>query len=207
MDSPAAGRGTGRTTAAETGSPRWQPDDYQALYEAVRTDDLPERAVDLDRDLRRKLRDELRDGWPPGAEARYREMAHIVATESARRWQGLLGRRAAREEMTWRLLRLQAAPYFVLGTSDAATLRVRVGTPWDWRQRFDLAEFEIEPEAAGQPRVGWRIVVADAEADDQRVVEGHVEIRWSHGRFGQPPEAKVYLDTSHHDVPGYFALR
>lgn len=35
---------------------------------------------------------------------------------------------------------------------------------------------------------------------------GHVEIRWSHGRFAQNPEAKVYLDAAHHDVPGYVRL-
>ncbi len=35
---------------------------------------------------------------------------------------------------------------------------------------------------------------------------GHVEIRWSHGRFAQPPEAKVYLDTPMADLPGYHPL-
>ena len=37
-------------------------------------------------------------------------------------------------------------------------------------------------------------------------VGGHVEVRWSHGRFGGLPEAKVYLDTPHARVPGYFPL-
>ena len=37
-------------------------------------------------------------------------------------------------------------------------------------------------------------------------MRGHVEVRWSHGRFCGPPEAKVYLDTPHADVPGYFPL-
>jgi hypothetical protein len=31
-------------------------------------------------------------------------------------------------------------------------------------------------------------------------------VRWSHGRFGKPPEAKAYLDTPHHRVPGYVPL-
>jgi hypothetical protein len=35
---------------------------------------------------------------------------------------------------------------------------------------------------------------------------GHVEIRWSHGRFVGAPEAKVYLDSTHADVPGYYPL-
>ena len=38
-------------------------------------------------------------------------------------------------------------------------------------------------------------------------VVGHIEVRWSHGRFGGLPEAKGYLDTPHHLVPGYFTLR
>src|SRR5664280_1686897 len=39
-----------------------------------------------------------------------------------------------------------------------------------------------------------------------RTVAGHVEIRWSHGRFAQPPEAKVYLDTPMAQLPGYHQL-
>jgi hypothetical protein len=182
------------------------PAEYQALYEAVRNDALPALAVDLSRDERRALRETLTPGWPDGAEARYRELAAVVAEASATRWRVRLGRAGPREEMAWRLLRLQAAPYFVLGTTDAATLRVRVGTPWDWRQRFDLKALDVAAEAGGQPRVSWRLEVHDREADVDRVAAGHVEVRWSHGRFGQPPEAKVYLDTPHRDVPGYFPL-
>ena len=40
----------------------------------------------------------------------------------------------------------------------------------------------------------------------RRSVQGHVEVRWSHGRFAQPPEAKVYLDTPTDELPGYFPL-
>ena len=42
----------------------------------------------------------------------------------------------------------------------------------------------------------------DRELDTDRVIEGHVEVRWSHGKFGGVPEAKIYLDTPHHDVAG-----
>jgi len=37
-------------------------------------------------------------------------------------------------------------------------------------------------------------------------VQGHVEIRWSHGRFSGAPEAKVYLDTPHANVPVFHPL-
>ena len=35
------------------------------------------------------------------------------------------------------------------------------------------------------------------------MIEGHVEVRWSHGKFAGVPEAKIYLDTPHHEVAGY----
>ena len=37
-------------------------------------------------------------------------------------------------------------------------------------------------------------------------MRGHVEIRWSHRPFCGPPEAKIYLDTHHDEVPGYVPL-
>ncbi|HXR53844.1 MAG TPA: hypothetical protein VN793_02240, partial [Acidimicrobiales bacterium] len=65
---------------------------------------------------------------------------------------------------------------------------------------------EIEPQPGGQPRVGWSVLYELGSTGEERVVRGHVEIRWSHGRFAQPPEAKVYLDSRHENVPGYHGL-
>ena len=106
----------------------------------------------------------------------------------------------------WRLLRLSPSPYFVLGSSDAGPLRVRIGTPWDWRQQFALADLVIAPAEAGRPRVELdRPRHRKAAADANREVNGHVEVRWAHGRYSSV-EAKVYLDTPHAAVPGYFPL-
>jgi hypothetical protein len=85
-------------------------------------------------------------------------------------------------------------------------MRLRIDTPWDWRQAFRLRRFTVAPQTGGQPRVGWEALYEERRSTEERVVRGHVEIRWSHGRFGQPPEAKVYLDTAHEDVPGYHPL-
>jgi hypothetical protein len=54
--------------------------------------------------------------------------------------------------------------------------------------------------------VGWRAAVRRLSTQSELEVAGHVEVRWSHGRFRGPPEAKVYLDTRHHEIPGYYAL-
>jgi len=108
--------------------------------------------------------------------------------------------------MLWRLLRIGDAPYFILGAADGGRLRLRVASAWDWMQQFDLRRFEVQPQRAGQPQVAWHAEVVERRAGSLRVIDGHVEIRWSHGRFQGSPEAKIYLDTPHSAVPGFFAL-
>lgn len=54
--------------------------------------------------------------------------------------------------------------------------------------------------------MAWRAECTETATGHTRTVAGHVEIRWSYGRFAQTLEAKVYLDTRHDDVPGYDTL-
>ena len=158
---------------------------------------------------RRRLRDALREvgrRWPAGVDHAYESLCRRVSAESASRWRAAASSPAAKELLLWRLLRLASAPYFIVGTHRDDTMRLRIDTPWDWRQAFELRGFHVEAAGAGQPQVHWRADVYDRARGGERTVEGHVEIRWSHGRFAGPPEAKVYLDTPHVDVPGYVAL-
>jgi hypothetical protein len=93
----------------------------------------------------------------------------------------------------------------VLGASASGPLRIRIGTPWDWRQSFELRGFTISAAPAGQARVDWTAAVRQRLDAAALEVKGHVEVRWAHGRFSAV-EAKIYLDTPHADVAGYFAL-
>lgn len=188
------------------------PEAYQALYEAycaeLGLDVMPSRVGDLDRPSRDRIKSASSRGkWPGACEPVAREFALAVAQESASRWLSVLPTPAQREEMLWRLLRLQAAPYFVLGADLAGEpLRYRVGTPWDFRESYRLRSFDAWADPAGQPLVRWRADVVDRQSDARQAVEGHVEIRWSHGRFSGAPEAKVHLDTPPHAVAGYLPL-
>jgi hypothetical protein len=138
----------------------------------------------------------------------YMTLSDAVARASVRRWEAAMVRGGGTAEaMVWRLLRIGSAPYFVLGSSAERSLRLRIATSWDWRQHFQLGSISLEPQRGGQPRVGWHAVVRDRTSAETCEVTGHIEVRWSHGRFGGLPEAKGYLDTPHHLVPGYFALR
>jgi hypothetical protein len=183
------------------------PQEHDALYASVRRSvdlELPADVDALDAAQRRALGQALRHGWPDGAAEWYRALVERTALESARRWQAAA--QGAAEAVLWRLLRIGSAPYFVLGASPRGFLRLRIATPWDWRHQFELRAFEVEPRPGGQPVVAWRAHVRDRDRTEERIVRGHVEVRWSHGRLAGPPEAKVYLDTPHDDVPGYFPL-
>ncbi len=184
------------------------PQSYQELYAEVRShvglSGLPELVTDLTTDNRKQLRSELRGRWPSELRSDWELVAFEIARESAARLLQRANTRADREEFLWRLLRLQAAPYYVLGADlRDEPLRYRVTTPWDFRTRYRLRSFDTWGEHAGQPTVRWRADVTDRETSEARIVEGHVEVRWSHGKFGGAPEAKVYLDTPHHEVAGY----
>lgn len=188
---------------------RFAPREYQQLYEACVTvvdgPPLPRRAMDLARAERRRLVLALRGGWPDTAADAYGELCLAVSEASALAWKARITPRNA-EAVLWRLLRVGSAPYFILGTSPVGSMRLRIDTPWDWRQAFRLGSFDVAPQPGGQPRVRWEAVYEVRHTAEERAVHGHVEIRWSHGRFGQPPEAKVYLDCAHEDVPGYHPL-
>ncbi len=179
---------------------------HQALYQATRRAigaPLPETVRDLSRADRRLVASHCRRRWPDTVVPVYRQFCQAVSEATAARWSETVTRLRQPRELLWRLLRLADCPYFVLGSSDQRSLRLRVATPWDWRQRYELRQFVITPADAGQPQVTWAATVTDRRTRTDQVVTGHVEIRWSHGRFSGMPEAKVYLDTPHEQVPGY----
>lgn len=191
------------------------PEAYQEFFEAyvaeapIDVAGIPARVENLDRVTRRKLKSAYpkRARLGPRALQVYQAFSFEVARTSAERWRSSFGV-PRRDELFWRMLRLQAAPYFVLGDSQPASpLSYRVDTPWDFRSRFKLNSFDAWPEAAGQPLLRWRAEVTNRDSLDTRTVQGRVEIRWTHGRFSGAPEAKVLLDSHPHDVPGYHRLR
>jgi hypothetical protein len=197
----------GLEDSAETGGAGGEPGARPQGPPPVRRT-LPARAVDLTAEQRNALGDWLKRGWPGGARAAYQRLADRVSFVSVHRWHQAMDVRGGNgEAMLWRLLRMGSAPYFVLGSSATRSLRLRIATPWDWREHYVLGGVDLTPQRGGQPRVGWHAAVRDRSSSEILELEGHIEVRWSHGRFGGPPEAKGYLDTPHHLVPGYFALQ
>lgn len=180
---------------------------YRACVEAVALDDLPEDPAQLTGTQRQLLRRALPGrAYPATAQEAYRALCRDVSVRSSERWAANAATPSDRQRLVWRLLRIGNAPYFLLGADPRQPLRLRVASPWDWRQAFELLELAIAPATAGQPRVDWAVHYRRRHDRRELTAMGHVEIRWSHGRFAQPPEAKVYLDTPTDELPGYFPL-
>lgn len=198
----------------ERGGPNWfaavAPDQLSALYDgAVGWTGLalPNTVEELARDQQRELRSALPSrSLPESLRPLWAELSTAVAEASARRWRAALGSPRDRLRLLWRMLRVSSTSYFVLGTARDQHLRLRIASQWDWMQEHELRDLSIEPRPAGQPEVAWTATVRSRCSGDDQVVAGHVEVRWSHGRFVGAPEAKVYLDTPFHEVPGYHRL-
>jgi hypothetical protein len=167
----------------------------------------PDDVAELNREQLDVLKGSLSERtWPVELRSAWSALCLAVASESARRWKVALHNQRDQLRLLWRMLRITTATYFVLGGDGSANLRLRVDSAWDWMQEFELRSFDVVARVAGQPEVGWRAVVRRRSDGVEMPIEGHVEIRWSHGRFSGFPEAKVYLDTPHRQVPGYHLL-
>ncbi len=187
------------------------PAELRALYDACRRatglDALPDDPGALDTEQRQQLRRALPGrAYPAGAQDAYRALCTTVSTASAERWRANVAGRGTAERMVWRLLRIGNATYFLLGADPRRSLRLRVASPWDWRQTYRLVGLDIAAAKSGQPQVDFSVAYTERDGGQRHEVRGHVEVRWSHGRFAQPPEAKVYLDTPTDELPGYFPL-
>lgn len=190
---------------------RVAPVQFQTLYEAsvsyLRLSEMPTGVSSLQREDQDRLRQALNQrNWPAPLTDLWRDLCRVVACESARRWRTTISTKRDATRLLWRLLRISTATYFVLGSDRDEQLRLRIDSAWDWTQAYELRAFDIEPRTAGQPEVRWRATVLDRRREVHVHIDGHVEVRWSHGRFRGAPEAKVYLDTPHRLVPGYNAL-
>ena len=188
------------------------PEELAALYIECKSwaglHELPDDPTLLELTDRKRLRQALPPRvFPPRAQDAYRALCRAVSAASARRWIDAIDRYGNPEQVLWRLLRIGNAPYYLLGADSRRSLRLRIASPWDWRQEFRFLRLDVAPSNAGQPQVDWVGTYEDLSSRRRCEVRGHVEVRWSHGRFVHPPEAKIYLDTPTDELPGYHHLR
>ena len=135
-------------------------DELRALYLACKRSsgepDLPDDPALLLPEDRRRLRRALPDrSLPDDVRPAYLDLCRAVSVASAARWNDAIERFGNPEQVLWRLLRIGNAPYFLLGANSRAPLRLRIASPWDWRQQFRFSSLEVRAGRAGQPQVDW----------------------------------------------------
>lgn len=187
------------------------PNEFQTFYEAAVTfgdlEKVPALVTDLSKAQQHLLKQTFSSrALPEDLAGPWSDLCTAVAAESARRWNEALTSKTTKLRLLCRMLRISGASYFVLGTDKSAHIRLRVDSAWDWSQLYELRNLTVTARRAGQPEVGWQATVRRRLDDARLSIDGHVEIRWSHGRFVGVPESKIYLDTAHGHVPGYHAL-
>jgi hypothetical protein len=117
----------------------------------------------------------LAEGPPLTTMPGYRAFVERVSHESAARWRTRLTTRRAASELYWRLVRMQAAPYFVLGARhNGSPLRYRIDTPWDFQRRFVVDAVKVRAGTRGQPSVDWHAEIREHATGLVRTVAGHV---------------------------------
>jgi hypothetical protein len=179
---------------------------YAASIRYLDVTGFPGSPAELTRHQRDILKERLARRWPSVLAPEVAEFVDAVSARSAALLSRTLATRRDRERFYWRLLRIHSAPYFILGRQASGPARLRVLTPWDLRRRYTFGSLEILPAGVGQPQVQWRASFTDQESGEIKETAGHVEIRWSHGRFCGAPESKIYLDTPHEDACGYVRI-
>ncbi len=179
---------------------------YAASIRHLDLDGFPSLPAELTRSQRDVLKDRLARRWPAALAPEVSEFVGAVSARSAELINRTLATKRDRERFYWRLLRIHSAPYFILGRQPSGPARLRVLTPWDFRRRFAFGGLEVDPASAGQPQVEWRAHFTDNDTGVSRETVGHIEIRWSHGRFCGAPESKIYLDTPHGEACGYLPI-
>ena len=203
-------------------------EEYQRFYQSLTTvlalDDpeigyLPPDAVALTRAQGATIKRATK-GWrgdlPAEALVSYRDLAHRVSAESARRWRLALNdaSESVRMAMLAQMIRVCGSTYWLLGQSRHRPIRCKVMDANTWRQHYRLSRFDVtERLDVGQPQVDWHAVLhpstkapAAVIEEGDRVISGICEIRWSHGKFQGSPECKVQLRTNVADLPGYTQL-
>lgn len=195
-------------------SPSWYeevaPDEYSAYYQAVRAHyaliDLPEDVTALSKPDKKVLAKALPTKLPDALAEVQAEFCSAVSNESASRWEKSLSTKKQRSNFAMSMLRIPQAVYFLLGQKGSTAQRFKVLSRWDWAARYEIRDFVIASSSAKQPTVTWQLGVLDRNSNTEQSARGHVEIRWSHGRFNMKPEAKVVLDSALHETPGYVSL-
>ena len=194
---------------------------YQNLYTFVRNIrlarlDFSESVDEFEQNASKGEREELRDeinklslSQKQSFNAQYLSMCRKVATVSAERFNSkfLLAMRGPTkkwviESIARNLFKIDSIEYIMAGTEGGKIYAIKMPSLSKWKKEWEIVDIRAIPELTRrQSRV--QLVVEYKRKNDTQIYSTsfHVEIRWSHGKFMQSPEAKLYKDFKWVDIP------
>jgi site-specific DNA-methyltransferase (adenine-specific) len=195
------------------------PRGYQSLYDVVfesGLQHLPVTVEEFERKSTRNLRLDVQkriDILPQDSaqlfEQRYLSMCREVATRSAQLFnmhfkQSMASnaKRSVLDEIARTFFRMDSSNYILAGVERGREFAVLVPSLTlfgrEWRITDVLAEPDLQRE---QSVVAFTVLYENKSTRQSGEAKFHAEVRWSHGKFKQAPEAKLYKDSRNWDVP------
>jgi tRNA A-37 threonylcarbamoyl transferase component Bud32 len=191
---------------------------YQKLYSYVRDEyyqDFPSQVADYHQTVPKKQRKEfaktakrLANSGPVGFKELYRSFCYDVARKSAEMFNDALAnainspvRNSIIESIIKHLFRIGESEYILCGLNKGKDFAVAIPDLTAWKRKWKFKSLEAVPVECGQSRVDVTLTLENKAEHRLSTLKYHVEIRWAHGKFNGPPEAKVYKEFAWTDVP------
>jgi hypothetical protein len=186
------------------------PQEYQELYSFVRSkglERLPEDVTKLDKQIKRREREQIKIVIKQLSEEEnkdfnqlYLRMCHKVAKVSADIFNenysiSMRGRsrNAVLEQITRHFFRMDTVDYILGGIDKQEAFAVIVPDLTRWKREWIITNVLAEPELdREQSRVRFSVNYKNRNTGMEKIAEFHTQIRWSHGKFQNNPEAKLY---------------
>lgn len=193
-------------------------EEYQELYSFVRNkglDHLPSDVSEFERHIKRRQRKPMKNVIKQFSDTEklafkklYLQMCHKVASVSAQIFNDNFqtsihgrSRNAVLEQITRHFFRLDAVDYILGGIDKNKAFAVIVPELTRWKSEWNITDVVAEPELdREQSRVCFSVHYKNRTNGITGMAEFHTEIRWSHGKFQNNPEAKLYKNFAWEDV-------
>lgn len=197
------------------------PPGYQNLYSFVRNIrlirfDYPELVAEFERVASKNDREEVKDEiakLTDGEKKKFGELYLAMCRKVAEASAELFNRNFLStmrgpspkwviESIVRNLFRIDSVEYIMAGTAGSKIYAIKMPSLSQWKKEWEIVDVQAFPELTrGQSRV--QIVVQYKRKKEITIYLApfHIEIRWSHGKFAQAPEAKLYKDFNWADIP------
>jgi DNA modification methylase len=194
------------------------PEQYQALYSLVRSAGLmnlppdvaafEERATKQERKMVQETIRDLPSDLESSFDDLYLKLCHEVAARSAEAFNDRLRlalegktRKSVLEGFARHFFRLESVAYVLAGIERRRPFAVVIPQLTEWKSGWRIQSVEAVPNLRRKQSVVDFLITCLSCADrSEQSAKFHAQIRWSHGKFGARPEARLYKDFSPRDV-------